>query len=222
MFQSIIFKEWLKIRVPVLISVLTGLIFSLDLYYGLYRGVELSTTKDFWYTILFNRISWYSHLKVIPVLIALLISIAQFYPEIFDKRLKLTLHLPVRENKILLQMIGFGSAAMLLIFTMMFALFLFISRHFLPSNLVYPGAVTIVPWFLAGITVYFLVAFIVLEPVWKFRIAYAIVGIHIVAIYLLDAGMGAYQPAIHTLVLITGLSSLSVFYSAYRLRKGKR
>ena len=221
MFQSILFKEWLKIRVVFLLAIVTVFLFAIDLYYGLYRGLELSATKDFWYTILYNRVAWYNHLKFIPVLVAFGLSIAQYYPEVVDKRLKLTLHLPVNENKVLFQMMGIGFILLMLVLLMLFALFLLISLHFLPLNLVMAGVVTILPWLLAGMITYFLTAFIVMEPVWKIRIAYAITGIHIIAMYLLDAAMGAYQPLIKLLALFSVIGSLSVYFPVYRLRKGK-
>lgn len=75
--------------------------------YGIYSNVRheliIKDAETYWNNILQQRAIYFTVLKFIPLLIGLLISVAQFVPEIVEKRIKLTLHLPTNEETIVLK-----------------------------------------------------------------------------------------------------------------------
>jgi hypothetical protein len=111
---------------------------------------------------------YFGYLKYIPLVGGLLIAIAQYFPETINKRIKLSFHLPLKENKILLMMHAFGFGSLLVAYLAIFAVFVVFSASFFPSQIVNDAIISVFPWFLAGFTASFLVALIVLEPVWMY------------------------------------------------------
>ena len=148
-------------------------------------------------------------------------AVAQYFPETINKRIKLTFHLPVRENRILLVMHGFGTTCLALSYLLILGLFAGVSRIFFPSEIVRDALVSVFPWFLAGLTAYFIVALIMLEPVWRYRVADFLIGGFFISIYLMSPATAAYGPANTGLFILTVLLSITVVFSAYRFRKGE-
>jgi hypothetical protein len=68
---------------------------------------------------------------------------------------------------------------------------------------------------------YFLVALILLEPMWIFRGLYAAVAAGFVTIFFTGASIGAFSPVLLPLTLITLVLSCVVLFSGYRFRKGE-
>jgi hypothetical protein len=110
---------------------------------------------------------------------------------------------------------------LLILFLIVMGLFTAGSAIFFPSNMINPSLVTVTPWFLGGMATYFLVALILLEPVWIFRGLYTIVAAGFVAIFYTGAAIEAFRPVLPLLILITLLLSFVVLFSGYRFRKGE-
>jgi len=102
MFKSLIFKEWLKIRwasaaVFLVFLLMLGYIYINTAYYM--RFIE---PTGMWYNVVIRGMIFYGGLYIyLPLFAGILIGITQFVPEIIANRLKLTLHLPMKENTIL-------------------------------------------------------------------------------------------------------------------------
>jgi hypothetical protein len=146
---------------------------------------------------------------------------AQYFPETIDKRIKLTFHLPLKENRVLLMMHGFGAASLLLSYLLLLGVFILLSTFYFPSEMILDSIVSIIPWFMAGLVAYFFVAMIVMEPVWIYRLLYSLVAGFFVTIYLKSPAIAAYGPAIPGLSVLTILLSVALLFPAYRFRKGE-
>ena len=171
---------------------------------------------------MFMKVKYFSLLKFIPIVIALAISVAQYFPETVSKRIKLTFHLPINENKILLIMMLFGTACLLACYAFLVSIFYTLSTIYFPADIIFPALVSIVPWFLSGFAIYYLAAFIILEPMWKYRFAYIVFAAAIFPVFLESAIAGGYAPANYLLaILVIGLS-ISLLFSGYRFRKGEQ
>jgi hypothetical protein len=81
--------------------------------------------------------------------------------------------------------------------------------------------VTLCPWVLSGFAIYYLVALIVLEPVWKYRFAYLLVAAAFVPLFYEQALPGGYGPANPVLFVLVIILSISLLFSGYRFRKGE-
>ncbi|QGY45544.1 hypothetical protein GM418_18260 [Maribellus comscasis] len=223
MWKSVIYKEWLKIRWVVIIFGGLGILAVGNIFLKVQHDLVFNEATNYWYFILFQGYQFFGYglFKFIPVLGALAVAVAQYFPETVNKRIKLTFHLPLNENKVLLMMMLFGTICLLAIDVIMFLLFTSLSLLFFPSEIIIATLVSTAPWFLCGFVVYFLVALIVLEPVWKYRFMYIIVAGAFVPIYLESAETGGYAPALPLLILFTVVLSISLLFSGYRFRKGE-
>ena len=221
MWKSMLYKEWLKIRWFLIGATITGLLVVAYLFLNTQRFITFQEANKVWYSILFLNMQYFSLLKYIPFLIAIGIGVAQYFPETINKRIKLTFHLPINENKALLMMLASGLGGLLICYLLHFVAFVILSNIYFGSEIVNAAIISIIPWFLSGLATYFLVALIVLEPTWKFRILYTIAAAAFVPLYLKYGMSGAYEPINLKLALLTVLISVSLLFSAYRFRKGE-
>nr|WP_320000559.1 hypothetical protein [uncultured Draconibacterium sp.] len=223
MWKSILYKEWLKIRWFAIIYAALGVLVVGNIFLKVQHDFEFSEAANYWYSILFhgNRFYEYSLFKFVPLLGALAIALAQYFPETVNKRIKLTFHLPVNENKALLVMVLFGAFCLFAIAAIQVLLFTGLSLLYFPAEIIQSALISVAPWFLCGFAVYFLSALIVLEPVWKYRFLYLLVAVTFVPIYLQSAAARAYSPALPLLILPTVLLSVALLFSGYRFRKGE-
>ena len=223
MWKSILYKEWLKIRWFAIIYAALGVLVVGNIFLKVQHDFEFSEAANYWYSILFhgNRFYEYSLFKFVPLLGALAIALAQYFPETVNKRIKLTFHLPVNENKALLVMVLFGAFCLFAIAAIQVLLFTGLSLLYFPAEIIQLALISVAPWFLCGFAVYFLIALIVFEPVWKYRFLYLLVAATFVPIYLQSAAARAYSPALPLLILPTVLLSVVLLFSGYRFRKGE-
>lgn len=221
MWRSIVYKEWIKIRWFLVVFAILGIMGIGYLFLKVQHGFSFQGGSSYWYNILFMRFQFFDYFKYIPLSGGLLVGLAQYIPETINKRIKLSFHLPLNENKVILMMQGFGSGCLMLAYLLLLGLFLFLSSFYFPSQMVYDLMVSVIPWFLAGFVAYFFVALIVLEPIWMYRILYSAVAGFFVNIYLKTPLIAAYGPAIPGLLLLTILISIAILFPAYRFRKGE-
>lgn len=218
MYKALIFKEWLKIRwaygAMTLLSLLAVTYVALNMaYYN-----EFMTAKGFWGNVILLGFPFYTELEYIPVLAGIIIAIVQFAPETNDSRLKLTLHLPVEENKLLLQMISFGFVLLFVLFILLTFLLWTIIGIYFPSEVILYVLKIWLPWSIAGLATYFLTSAIIVEPIWIRRlimIPFALGFIHVF-----------FDIFNHTAQLILFLTILSLFsstlvlFSGYHFKRG--
>ncbi len=201
---------------------LLGLIAVGMIFIKVQHDFTFSGGKNMWNGILFQYYSYFSSFKFIPLAGGLILGISQFFPETVEKRIKLTYHLPVNENKILLQMMGYGTLILAAAYIVLFVFFWAMSSSFFPKEIVFDALTSITPWFLSGFTTYYLIGLIVLEPIWRYRFFYLIVSAFFITIYLHSAVNGAYITMNFTLAISTVISSIALLFSGYRFRKGEQ
>ena len=221
MFKSVVFKEWLKIRWFLIILSLISVIAVGNIFLRVQHNITFNEANKYWYLILFQNHLFFRYLKFVPLLIGLAIAISQYIPEIMNRRIKLTFHLPVNENKILIMMLGFGTISLLVSYAITFSIFTGLSNHFFAKEIVHATIISVTPWFLAGFAAYFLAALIILEAIWKYRIAYFITACAFLLFYFENSVVGGYSAANLNMTILTLLISISLLFSAYRFRKGE-
>jgi len=222
MYKSVLYKEWLKIRWFQLGLLVLGLLVVGNIFLKVQHNILFNKANNYWYLLLFQGLSYFGGLlKYFPLVMGAGLAVAQYVPEINSKRIKLTFHLPINENKVLLMMLGFGLLCLLASFLLLYILFMALSAHFLAPEIVSAANISIIPWFLAGFVAYFMVAMIILEPVWKYRAFYVIVVYFTIMLFLEPSLPGGYAPINLKLAILTLLSSIALLFSAYRFRKGE-
>jgi len=222
MWRSVIYKEWIKIRWFQLGLLLLGLLVVGNIFLKVQHNILFREAHNYWYMLLFQGLSYYGGLlKYLPLVVGAGLAVAQYVPEINSKRIKLTFHLPINENKVLIMMLGFGFLCLLGTFLLLYLLFMVLSNHFLAPEIVSAANFSIIPWFLSGFVAYFMIAMIILEPVWKFRVFYIIVVYFTIMLFLEPSLPGGYARLNPKLAILTVLSSVALLFSAYRFRKGE-
>ncbi len=198
-----------------------GLAALISIFLNVQHDILFSGATNYWYSILFMGYQYYHLLKYVPLVIGLSVGIAQYFPETINKRIKLSFHLPINENKMLIGMMLCGSVSLFVSFGLMFSMFWMGSLHYFPQEIVDAAIPSVIPWFLSGYAIYYFIAFIVLEPVWRYWIPYALVAYGFIAQYLLSSGAGGYEPVNMKFFILTAFLSLSLLFSANRFRKGE-
>ncbi len=221
MFKSVIYKEWIKTRWFIILLTLIAILAVGNIFLTVQHNMSFKEASNYWYQILFQNSHYFSYLKFVPLIIALALASSQYIPEITDKRIKLTFHLPLRENRILIMMLAYGTASLLISYSLVFLIFLGLSNQFFAAEIVKLAIISVIPWFLAGFAAYFMAGLIILEAIWKYRIAYFIIAAAFLLLFFETGLAGSYEPINLKLTLITLLSSISLLFSAYRFRKGE-
>lgn len=221
MWKSVFYKEWLKIRWFILLYALVGFVVIVYIYLKLKHSFMFLGAKNVWGAILFQSIVYFKVFRFIPLIGGTIIAFTQYLPEVLNKRIKLSFHLPLNENKILLLMQVFGALSLFISFLVFLILFGIIGLYFLPEQIVLDSLITIFPWILAGFSSYFIVSFLVLEPMWIYRFIYFLNGAFFISIHFASIITVSYKPIILSLTLMSILLSSALLFSGYRFRKGE-
>jgi hypothetical protein len=221
MLKSIVYKEWIKIRLVVWVALGLSLVALVNIFLKVRHDILFVDAANYWYSFLFRGYTYFGILKFLPFVTGLAIAIAQYFPETVNKRIKLTFHLPVSENGVLISMHAFGVLVLIGLLASVIGLFTAGSAIFFPGNIIRASLLTMMPWFLGGISTYFLVALVLLEPMWIFRGLYSAVAAGFIIIFYTGAAIGAFKPILLPLTLLTVLLSCVVLFSGYRFRKGE-
>lgn len=220
MIIGLLQKEWIKTRWVLLALCLLALGTTTYDLLSLQRVINLRGVTHLWEILLTKDVLFMSAIKYQPLLTGVVIAIAQFVPEMSQKRLKLTLHLPISQTRTTITLLTFGAAMMLLFFALQHVLlYLYISAHLAPE-LVGHILLSTTPWFLAGIASYGITALIVLEPTWLRRVMYILTGYGITQLFFVITTPRAYQEALLPLLLFVVLLCYSSFLSISRFKKG--
>ena len=146
----------------------------------------------------------------------------RFFPEMQRKCLKLTLHLPYSQKKMVMSMLAYGVLALVTCFAMSFIMMgVYLPQHF-TSELVQRVLLSAAPWFFAGFAGYLLVSWICLEPTWKRRVLNLIIAALIFRVYFLAPGAEAYNSFLPCLTLYTLLAASLSWISVVRFKAGKQ
>jgi hypothetical protein len=220
MYRSIIYKEWIKTQkfIWLLLAVLTVLgIYS---FMEIFEGIRMIGKVAYWESVIQKDTALFPYFRHIPLFGGFLLAITQYLPELQNKRLKLTLHLPLNETRIVSLMLGYGFAVLsLLLFITLPALLLGLSRSF-TTEIVHAAFWNILPWFIAGPAAYLLTAWICFEPLWKLRIPNIIASMYALSVFLIGAKSGSYQPFIPYLAAFVAVAFSFPFYSVIRFKEG--
>jgi len=170
MYSALLYKEWLKLRTTfvglVLLSMLVLAYIALNLaYYN-----EFMTPKGFWGNVIFLGFRFFVEIKYIPLIAGVVLALVQFVPEMNLSRLKLTLHLPVEENKLLFQMMSIGFILLVSLYVMITLIMWIIVGIYFPSEIINFVLNPLLLWLLGGLSSYFLISAVILEPVWSRRL----------------------------------------------------
>ena len=224
MLKSIILKEWLKTRrvFLVLLAVMTGA--AIYTVMKINAAVESHGIVQLWLGMLYKDISFTEFLNWLPVACGIAIGVAQYVPEMSHYRLKLTLHLPIGQNRLVGMMLAMGVAELALIFMIQLAIVAVYYGQLIHPFMLEGVVMTLVPRYMAGVAAYLLSAAIILEGRWSRRLLLAIISVVVIMIFSQNLGViCAYGLGMTIcLVLFLLMAACLVFGSVIRFKEGLR
>ena len=221
MYSSIIFKEWLKTRRVFFISLAVALLVAVYVILSTNSFIKDNGIVSLWLMMLLKDVSYVDSVTYIPLAIGLALGIAQMVPEVTQKRLKLTLHLPVPQLRLVAMMLVTGLLELLVIYLLQATAILVYDATILHPELVGRVFLTMLPWYLAGFTGYLFVTAVCLEGTWRMRILLSLAGVAVLSVMFLQSGtMAAYNSMIAIIVAFICLITVFSFGSVLRFKEG--
>jgi hypothetical protein len=218
MIKSLFYKEWLKIRWTFLALGGISFIAIFYIFLDVAHGIELNGAVNYWAYLIYKKYPFGYDLLYIPFIIGVVLGIAQYYPEINSGRLKLTLHLPIKENKILITMVLLTGGLLLVLFLINLLLFTLLSGFHFPKEITFFNLLIIIPFYIAGLLSYFATATIMVEPVWSRRIPQLIFFLGLISILF---GGGEFTTILILFFLILCCFSLmTILLSGFYYKRG--
>ena len=221
MLWPIIYKEWIKLRLVLILSALTFVAFSLFSVYNLHHLITTQGSEHVWLAVMLRDAIFTKTLYWLPLIAGVSLATFQFLPEITSNRIKLTLHLPCDMEKSIGVMTFFGQAALLIMSAISMIIVNVGFSSVLADEIVEAHLMTMIPWFLTGIIAYTLGVFIYLEPTKLRRILYLILSVLILRVFFISNIPGAYNKFIIPMVVCLTLWSTLPLLSIWRYKRGK-
>lgn len=220
MINSIFYKEWIKTRRVLFLAIIVFACFIIYTFINVGQIFRVSGAVAVWTDTMLKDISLLPKMEWLPLIFSILFGASQFVPEMVNKRLKLTLHLPLPENKIMYAMLFYGIICLLLLYAAIYAVLIIGMGMYYPAEIVLSMFKLSLPWFLAGLIGYLFVAWICLEPVWRQRIFNSLIAICAINFFMIAAKSGAYVTFIPYLVVLIIVAYTFPFYSMSRFKEG--
>ncbi|OUN03856.1 hypothetical protein [Alistipes onderdonkii] len=220
MIKAIFYKEWIKMRWFCFVAALFLAGFTAYALLRVQRVITFKGAAHIWEVMLEKEVVFIDILQYLPVLLGVLLALVQFIPEMTHKRLKLTLHLPFPQRKMILLMMSVGLAA-LAVLSAVQAFVLWCYFHtLLAPELVSRILLTSLPWYLAGLALYPLAAWVCLEPTWRRRVADILVAVGVCRLFFLSETPQAYDGMLPWLLALLLCVLFFPLLSVYRFKQG--
>ena len=219
--NAIFFKEWIKTRWYLLLACIVTLGFAGYSMLRINRVVELKGAAHVWEVML------HVMLCCEPAGICASASryssaLVQFIPEMYHKCLKLTLHLPYPQLKMINLMLLYGLLTLVICFATNYILMFVYLQGILAPELYSRILLTALPWYIAGICAYLLIAWVCLEPTWKRRVLNLVISVLLLRVFFLSSDPEAYNGFLPWLTIYSLLTISFSWLSVLRFKAGKQ
>ena len=159
-------------------------------------------------------------LKSLPALVGAGLGLAQFLPEITQKRLKLTLHLPDSRRAMMLGMLGYGLVLLTMLFAVQLLAIGLYLRHLMAPELVHAVVSTTLPWYAAGFAGYLFAAWICIEPTWRQRLFDALIAAGVMRLLFSSDALRVCAPLLPWIAAVVLCALFFPLHSTLRFRRG--
>ncbi len=220
MNKMILYKEWLKTRWVLLGMALVLAAFTFYCFLNLSKVVEIRGAALLWEALITKETVLTEILRFLPAVVGAVLAVAQFLPEMQHKRLKLTLHLPYSQSRMLLMMMGYGLVLLTLLYVLQAAVCAWILGRWVPVELVGRILRTMAVWYLAGWAAYLFTSALCLEPTWRMRVLILLVAGGLLRLLYLSGIPEAYNGFFPLLLLYVLASAGLLFAGVARFKEG--
>lgn len=222
MEKAILQKEWLKTRLAALLSLALCMSMAVYVILKINRLIALKGAGHLWMIMLLKDNTFVDAIQYTTIIAALAIGIAQMAPEMTQKRLKLTLHLPYPQMRMIGLMLAVGLGELIIIYALQCAVISVYYSTVLPSSLVARVALTTLPWYFAGLIAYLFTAAVCLEGIWGRRVVLALLGVCAVMICYLQPAPEAYNGMLWMIICFVIVLALLPLGSVIRFKEGRQ
>lgn len=225
MLLHLFYKEWIKTRWAFLGALILGIATILYIFTGVENKITLLGAKTVMLRILYDEppVIYYASFQYIPLLMALCIGISQYVPEVTQKRIRLTLHLPLKNNVLISGMAGFGLLLLTIGNLIYTGLFLYYNIRLFPQEITNPVLLSLTPWLLSSYVAYNFIALIAVEPSKWRKVMYSVIAYYVLQLFLVgNEPHGAYAASIPVMIVLVVVSSCLILYSSQRFYKGEK
>lgn len=220
LFRALSYKEWMKTRRQ--IQVMTGLIIAVAVYsyIDLTYTIRINEAVNVWYGFIYQGTSVSPLMMYLLPLAGVSLAVVQYVPEMTNKRLKLTLHLPHKEGAIVSSMLAFGYIVLCMLYLFAVILLVAAAAPMMPAEVIKAMLWQLLPWMMAGLAGYGFTTWICIEPGWRQRILNIVVSVILLSVMFLTAYPEAYSRFGLGFVLLTHVSFIFPFQSFIRFKQG--
>lgn len=220
MVRSLFFKEWLKTRMAVVLAGVATMGLCAYILITISRVMESHGMMAVWDTLLNRDTLLIEPLRFVPIVVGVLLGVAQILPEMTQKRIKLTLHLPIENWKSIGIMVLYGAVVMAGLAVLNLGVCFGVMSVWLPAEILKHIFLTAVVWYLAGLLAYFFTVWVVLEPTWKLRIPEMLFAAACLRGFYMSTMPEAYNAFLPIMAVFTVLCSALPLLSIDRFKKG--
>ena len=218
LLRAVFYKEAVKLRLPALVLLLFNAVFLAWMFVDVRHLFRLDHPEVVWYRVIGLGQVPYDAITFIPLLSGLLFACIQFLPEMRDERLRLSLHLPVGSNSVILAHLAAGLLGLGLLYLCNVAFLVWTTLHFFPYNVLSSMLLTYLPWLMAGLIGYLGLTLALLEPGLRQRVFNLLLTAGLIIPLYETADPGAYAPTLPVFSLVPLLLLLAVLLPAYHFR----
>lgn len=222
MFTSLLLKEWLKLKWFFITVMLLNLAVCINIFFDIRQQMQTEHAEMVWYQAIHIRTILYQDIRYLPLIAGLVLAAVQFIPEILDRRLRISLHLPIGRNRMLLLCLLTGILLYGGICIINIGLIYLTLHTYFPVEVANSSLSTMAPWLLAGLLSYCGTVTVLLETSWPRRIFLTLVFSTLITILFSGAGYGWFTTALKYIVWLAPLSLLCVFESGRRFQQQER
>lgn len=222
MKRALVYKEWKKTKWISIGILSVGVLLLTYIFMKLGRSFRFAGMEHLWDVVINRDQFLFRDLKYFPLAAGVCLGLAQFIPEIIQKRIKLSLHLPLPERTTILVMLGYGQVLLLGIFVIHILGVLVFAQVYFSTEFIISMLSTITPWYVSGLVAHSFIAMICIEPTWKRRICNLMIMTGTLSLFFLSNFPGAYSLILCFLIIIPVYVLPFIFSSVYRFEIGEQ
>lgn len=220
LFKALSYKEWVKTRKFVFVVLLLLAAVTVYAYIDVTYSIRVNEAVNVWYGFIFQGMSVSGLMMYLMPLSGIAMAIVQFVPEMTNKRLKLTLHLPASETRLVSAMLLFGYGVLLVLYLASMGLLSLLVGRILPAEVICMMVSQLLPWAMAELAGYGFTVWICVEPSWKQRLFNMLISLGLLAVFFVSLYPGTYSGFVWGMMLILISSFVFPFYSCVRFKQG--
>jgi len=222
MNQTLLYKEWLKLRWGFIAGLALHGAAGIALLFAVRGKLRTEHAEMLWYQALALDAVFYADIRYLPLVTGLILALVQCLPEISGRRLRLSLHLPVARQRLVLLMLLAGGGLYLVLAAIDLLSIQLITAISYPIEVTTLTLPTVLPWLLAGLLGYLAVVTVLFEPETLRRVFWAAVMAALCVTLCQERGAGWFSPLLPLFIGLVPLAALPVFAAAQRFQQRGR